>query len=508
VAAAAFAAAFFMYTRHNTFPYGYHADELSKIQQIVSPDGYRNYLHPQLMLECAQRAVDFSGIPNIKEDKQAVVEIGRRVSAGFAATAVFAVCILGYLYAGWWGLALLGLSILFCSPLVIYAHYLKEDTALAFALGVTLLAGRCVFDANTRGGQWAAIIFLGLGCALAASAKYVGVSFTLAGIATAIFAPATRGRQRLVRPIVMILSAVFFAALINYRALIHFSKFREGLDKEYEHGLTGHIGLTMNHPNTYFLRTLPLEMGWPMLCLGILAIFVFLFTWRRRGAWDRIIILIGPAYLGIISFGVLAGQRYLLPVVLMMHITAAMGALWIMQEMISRRQRIAVGTIFAVIVILIGLPRCIWTIREFGDDSRDRLRAWMIENLPPGSFVLADFYTGLVPTGNFHHLPIETTLGNGITLRLVRGGPDFGVDWPRTMIGPYYVAISDGEYARYFTPELHAMPADADWVNRERAWYQHLLNDCRPVWQSDPNFPLRAFTDPAIRVYRFNAGQQ
>jgi hypothetical protein len=506
--AAAFAAALWMYTRHNEFPYGYHSDELSKINQIVSPDGFRNFLHPQLMLECVQRAVDWTGSPDVKKDKQAVVVIGRRVSAIFAATAVAAVCILGYLYGGFWGLALLGLSILFCSPLVIYSHYLKEDASLAFGVCVTLLASRCVIDAKSRSGQWAAILFLGLGCALAASAKYVGVSFTVAGIATAIFAPATHWRQRILRPIVLLISAAAFASLVNYRAVLHFSKFRIGLDDEYEHGLTGHIGLTMNHPNTFFIRTLPIEMGWPMLSLGILAIFVLLFSWRRRSAWDVMMILIGPVFLLIISFGVLAGQRYLLPVVLLMHITAALGALWIMQEMQSRGQRIAIAGIFAGLFLLIGLPRCIATIHEFGDDSRDRLRAWVIANLPPGSFILADYYTGLIPTANFHQLPVHAILGKGIYLRLIRGGPDFGIDWIRAMRRPYYVAISDGQYERYFTPELHDMPTDADWVDRDREWYRHLLNDCQPIWKSDPDFPLHAFTNPAIRLYRFDAGKE
>src|ERR1700723_500246 len=79
--AGAFAGSFFLNTRHNSFPYGFHPDEPSKADQILS--GYRNFLHPQLMLEVAQHALNWSRTPR---DIQGATELGREVSAVFAAT--------------------------------------------------------------------------------------------------------------------------------------------------------------------------------------------------------------------------------------------------------------------------------------------------------------------------------------------------------------------------------------------------------------------------------------
>lgn len=498
--AAVFAASLWMNTRHNTFPYGYHPDEPTKVEQILSSDGDRNFRHPELMLELAQRALDWS---HTRHEMQAADELGRCVSATFGAIAVAAFCVTGYLAAGLWGALLFGVAALFCSPLVVYAHYFKEDASLAMGLALVLLATRCVMSAKSRAGAATAVIFTGLACAVAVSTKYVGALFLLAGLVAVIAAPAQKRRYRFTRAIVLLVTFAFFTALINYRAFISPSDFRDGFEFEAGHVVTDHFGLTMNRPNSYFLDNLPREAGWPIVLLGAAAIPILLLTWRRRTGWDLLALLIGPGFLLALSFSIIPFTRYLLPVVLMVHIMAALAGLWIAREMKSPFAKISVGIIFLMLITAIGLPRCASAIHQFGDDSRDRLRAWLIANLPPGTVVAGDFYTGMVVHAD--QMRGDDVIGNNIQVHERFAASNFGPLHTLYARGYSYLAVTDAAYERYFVPQVYPIPDFQRQFNSRRQWYLDLFAHYKPVWQYDPELNLHAFTNPAIRVYKLES---
>ncbi|HEX8913021.1 MAG TPA: hypothetical protein VF796_11725, partial [Humisphaera sp.] len=93
-----FLASFWLFTRANRFPAGYHPDEPGKGLQVLQ--NRRNYRHPQLLLEASTVAARVAGaivpVPADADPEDAavvvpvqrVVEVGRDVSAGFAAAAV------------------------------------------------------------------------------------------------------------------------------------------------------------------------------------------------------------------------------------------------------------------------------------------------------------------------------------------------------------------------------------------------------------------------------------
>ena len=497
-AAAAFAVSLALNTRHNDFPFGYHPDEPTKTEQILSADGYRNFLHPQLLLECTQRAVDWGGTPR---NTQAVAEVGRDVSAVFAAAAVAAACGIGFLCAGLLGEALVGISLLCCSSLLVYAHYFKEDAGLAMGLMLVLLATRCVTGAQSRRAAWASAVFVGFACAIAASAKYVGLTFLIAGLAAVLSA---RG-HRFGRAFVMLVCFALFAAAVNYRGMQHFSDFKGAFEHEVDHSLSDHFGLTMHQPNTFFIRTLPAETTWWILVFAVLAVPILIYTWQRRTAWDVIALAIGPAFLILLSFSVIPFQRYLLPVVLMCHITAALAAIWLIGEFPDQSgQRALIAGIFTAAILSIGIPRCASATRQFGNDSRDRFRAWAIANLPPNTRIAADFYVGLLTQENFHRLPVTRTIGNHVTVTVVRSGPDLhSIRWLRAQ-GYSYVAVADIAYERFFAPEVVGPPDSPDWLAARLLWFDDLFHHYPLVWRSDPDLVLHAFTNPAIRVYRID----
>jgi hypothetical protein len=493
---AAFAASFYLGTRHNDFPFGYHPDEPTKTEQILSPSGYRNFLHPQLLLECTQRAVDWSGTPR---NTQAVAQMGRNVSAGFTAIAISAGCVLGYLCGGLLGEILIGISLLCCSSLLVYAHYFKEDAGLAMGLCLVLLATRYAIASKS----WASMAWIGLACAIAASAKYVGLVFLIPGLIAAFSIQAKNWRIRLGRAGLVLVSFVLFAAAINYRGLLHFSNFRDSFESEVEHSVTSHFGLTMHRPNLFFVHRLPQEATWPILSLAILAWVILFLTWRRRNCWDLIALVIGPGFLLALSFSVIPFQRYLLPVVVMAHVTGALGAIWIL-EPLNRRGKGAVVALFAGIFLFVGVPRCASALQQFGDDSRDRFRIWAIGHFPPGTRIVCDFYVGLLTQENFHALPVTKTIDDGIEVTVVRSGADLPAIPVLRLDGFSYVAVADAAYERFFFPEITAEPDSLDWLAQKVGWFDDLFAHYPMVWHSAAAMNLHAYTNPEIRVYEID----
>jgi hypothetical protein len=499
LAAAAFAGSFFLNTRHNTFPYGFHPDEPDKTGQILSERGYRNFRHPQLMLEVSQRVFDLGRTPR---DVQEVTVLGRRVSAFFAAVAVATICLAGYLAGGLWGAILLGLSGAMCSSLVVYAHYFKEDAALAMGMCVVLLATSWMMRARSRFGMSAGVIFVALACAIAVSCKYIGIVFLIPGLAAVIAAPVQRWQHRLSRAIVLLLTFGFFTAAINYRIFIDPEGFKRGFGYEANHVVTSHFGLALHRPNTYYVAGLPIEAGWPIVLLGSAAIPMLLITWRKRSGWDVLATLIGPGFLLVLCFSKIPNARYLLPVAVMTHVMAGLLALWAIQSVADPRWRAAGGIVFATVILLIGLPRCVSVVHQFGDDSRDRLRAWLVANLPPNSIVVGDFYTGLIThTRGMHG---EDKIGNGIMVREAFAATFFGPLSSLPGKGISYVAVADLAYERYFVPEIRPTEDFKQQYDQNRQWYVNLFANYKPMWAYDPEMNLHASTNPAIRLYRID----
>ena len=93
---ALFTTALLLNTRSNTFPYFYHPDESEKAAQLLT--GNWNFHHPVLLLTTTKLAVDAG---RVVPREQSVVEVGRWISAAFAAAAIVALSLLAYAWRGW-----------------------------------------------------------------------------------------------------------------------------------------------------------------------------------------------------------------------------------------------------------------------------------------------------------------------------------------------------------------------------------------------------------------------
>ena len=71
-----------------------------------------------------------------------------------------------------------------------------------------------------------------------------------------------------------------------------------------------------------------------------------------------------------------------------------------------------------------------------------------------------------------------------------------------------YAVICQTAYDRYFEPSVVSPPGQEYRNERNRRFYQTLLEQHAPIWQSVPDHPIDAFTNPIIKVYRLGKTAQ
>ena len=161
-----FVAGLALFTRANRFPFYRHPDEPVKVAQLQT--GTWNFNHPMLLLSTVRLALDASGTD--LRQPQRVVEVGRWVSAGFAAATAVLMAAALWITAGRFAGIAAGLLLISNHQLFELAHYLKEDTSLVFGISAWLF-GLALYRRKPGRATAAAV---GAGAALALSGKYVG----------------------------------------------------------------------------------------------------------------------------------------------------------------------------------------------------------------------------------------------------------------------------------------------------------------------------------------------
>lgn len=514
-----------MYTRHNAFPYQYHPDEGGKAQQIVSDHGYRNFNHPQLMLEATQLIVDWhDGQPDFQE----VVEIGRRVSATFAALGVVCLALCGYLIGGLPGLIAVTPAVALCPFLLAHTHAMKEDAALVFGVCVATLGSCLLWHWGRRPALgWVGVAVLAIGFAAATSGKYVGAATVALGVLALVFAPRRNFAVALMRPIVFVSYALLVTLLVNHRILRNWDSFDEGLDREYEHSITGHSGLTMASPNG-FVFDVTRDQTFPHVAalagLGLLLAIVWwpgligrvkrLVTKKTSGlpnihadasiganrglGWDRCMWTFTAIFLYVLSMSLIPMERYALPIVVLVALLAGVGATRLGQ-FVGRPWAVwGFPAAFAIVTLAWQGARCADYVNQFGDDSRQRLREFLLTDAMNGAVVACELYTG-VNAPPYHGG--DDGLRNRVRLIGTFSAADQGsVDRLRRM-GVTHVAVASPNYERYFNPHVFAVPGEEDDLRHRQAFYRELFHDEKLVWSREAEHPMKSYTNPLIRVY-------
>jgi hypothetical protein len=491
-----------IFTHNNDFPLDYHPDERGKVQQITDPAQGRNFNHPLLLLEAANLVQRAAGAGAAERD---VAILGRVTSAGLAALAVLVLALAGFRFAGWPGLWLCGAMVALCPPLDVYAHFFKEDTALVAGVAVALLGAACLV--TTQGPRrWPAALLMGLGCGAAISGKYAGAVTLVPCFAALLLAP--RADAPPLRPSLFGFVGATAASVvaINWRAFHGLLRLdpaaSERLVDEFLHATNGHDGLALPVPNAFSLGIAASEWlphVWLFLALG-LGFALALRRCDRRIATTSAFL---TAYTVALSFSAFPFPRYALPITVIGYFAAGQLAAAALARIALPKwgNRAVLAACLSLVVAAQG-ERCWRFDRQFGDDSRQRLREGVARHLGEQDSVLAGNFTSLEGPGDPWRYPHQGT----IAAQILR--PDVLHGQPTTMAqlkaaGIDYVAVAEPKYERYFRPGIHTIgyAREPDLAARQH-FYRELFTRGELVWASAPSPPNHAYVDPELRLYR------
>lgn len=514
-----FGACFFLYTRHNEFPFVYHPDESTKVQMVRKD--YNKFYHPLLLMTPTRFiawALDIKGWEDVPK-------LGRTVSAVFGSLAVVAFCLLGWRRGGLFGGLAVGLPVGLSHSLFTYSHYFKEDTALVVGIAWTLWAlGEFL---HARKG-WS-VFALGLGAALAVSGKYVGVVAPVMAFAFLMAAPLASDRDRRWRR-AMLFFGPFLAVVIaiNYDIVVEAAQFHEGLAAETRHVSTHHKGLIYTPSPVVNAYILSRETILPVLLLGV-GYGLFALGTRLRAGWrrwrgrtsahdadtvdaarwrppptiDATLAGFALGFTGMLCFSSLQSGRYMLPVTVTVSALAGLALVELRQRW---RERGGFGNkvcpaLLAVIVLWQSVVTGIY-YTQFASDSRDRVAAWIPEHLPKGSRIAQDTMGGLgtvkVQSGRVvaYSIPVDRVGHLG----------DAGSPEELARKGYTHALACSMNYGRFFSVFVRPIEKFSPWYDETRRNYSRLFSECELLWESEPLIDMQAFTNPTIRLYRLPAG--
>ena len=485
-AALLFLAALALFTRSNGFPFYYHPDEGGKVEQVQTARW--NFNHPMLMLTTTRLAAVASG--GELGNPQRVVELGRTVSAAFAAASVALLAAVAWRVGGRFAGISAGLLLLTHHQLFELSHYFKEDTALLFGLSAWLLA----VALYARRPHWTRAALVGVGAALAVSGKYVGVFAPLLSLGL-IFRSAEPGKRG--EGIGVFLGAFVVAfGLVNLPLLLQLATFGTSFQREMGYVVHGQRGMTRSVPHAVYLTAfrdnVPFAL-WPFL-----ACFIGSFRAQRsqRTALGWVLLLFPILFLALLSFSPKTHDRYFLPATALFVCGAALGAGQLHARPAWRKAAPALVGI-ALALQVAGMPRHDLRsyYRAFQIDDRAELTAWLNAH-HPAAVIAQDSRTLLPTAGEQRFLPYQPPLSArvlGKSLEKMGGLADLHA------AGVTLVALCQADFGAYDLKSLRPQRG------REAAWqktgelYRVLRSDRPPLWERPRG--LVTYLHPGLMVY-------
>ena len=488
VAFVIFCTAFWLYSRHNAFPFYYHPDEPSKVLQVR--DGTRNFNHPLLLLTATDWARRVTGV---LAECQQIVEVGRTMSALFAATAAAVFSWVGFNRFGLVGGIFTGAVMLVQRRLYEHAHFMKEDASLIVGIALTFVT----IDAFWRRPGLLRALLLGAAAAVAASGKYVGlVMLPLAAVVLIARRREAHAQWRLWLALLLGFAAI--VAAINHQALASIGSVFNAVGDEIDR-LNTRGGMRWSFSPLYWTRTF-LEMS-PLLLLAFLVHLKRTGQSFRRVPLPDVLMTVFPFVFGfMLSFSSKQSGRHTLPILLVSVFVAALAIIRIAKHLNesgrapSARRWFVVGLVilFAYDIVRTGLMD-----RSFRRDHRRELVEWIGANVPPTSVIGVDDRVG-VPFGDRDRfcdvrprIPQE-----------VRGAAfvaDLGTLDDVRAAGITHLVVSEARYYAVTNGQAKPSPPPDNRLERRAEFYRRLFNEGRLVWSRETGNV--GVLNPGLRVY-------
>jgi hypothetical protein len=467
LAAIFFLAGVWLYNRHNDFPSFYHPDEPKKARQVIV--GRFDFKHPLLLLQTTRLA---NWIIRTPLTPQPVTEVGRMISAGFTAAAVACfVLIAAHLY-GNLAATYVGALLLSNSHLYELAHYMKEDTALAFGIGAFFLAlTRCWLKPST-----ARFAVLGAAAAAALSAKYAGALVVPIAFLPVFWLRDERARKALA------LSSTFVAVLllVNYPIFTSVSSFLGNFGREVDFSVHGEAGLTRRVPHGVYTAVF---LGATNPAIWILLGIYYLRFWkfiRSIHPAEWVLALFPILYVLILSFLPKTNHRYFLPDTFIFCTLAVFGLFCFT---LKGSPRLTWGLQIACFLAAFGISVAHLIPYDFAFrvDGRQQLLAFIRQNVPANATIAQDRRVRLPSRTDRRNVDsmdiLEQTIVND------EFAADLGdIDALRAR-GISYVAISEAEYGRFFLRNHKPSEKVRASYDRQKQFYERLFREGELLWE-------------------------
>lgn len=480
-----------LFHRHADFPYLYHTDEPSKVDQIIRRE--YNFHHPLLLLRSTEGLLQASGASLEKRTlrdgspitPQAVVEKGRMASAIFAGLAVGAVVLLASQLAGRVAGVAAGILALTHPVLFELSHYMKEDCGLLVGI-MSTLAALAYYAKRPSIGR---AILAGLGAGLAVSGKYLGCMVAMGAIVV-LALQKTSSVRRWVAVTIAVLAMLASFSAINYPAFFNKDRVAKSFEKELEkvdrRAEERPESIRFKH-----LSKIGTTLSIPLL-IGIG--YWFARRWRIRRHEPLIFRALGVifvVYFLVVSLAPKTKDRYLLPVYIMACALGAAGlGEWRRRHRRDRKAfpRIA-AHLAAVVAVGLHLPGLVEGFRAFKCDDRRELADYIRANVPPSGGIAHDVRVMLSRTKAAGLEGFD--LPNALYEPPDRYVADLGSIEQLKAKGITHVAVCEADY--------HNTEKDGEKMRARNRWYADLFEHHRLVWQAKPG--EIAYLQPGLRLY-------
>lgn len=482
-AIALFTICYFVNTRHNEFPWYYHPDEPGKVEQIV--EGNWNAHHPLLLLGTAKVLAAASGTG---ANEQAVVEIGRNLSAAFIAGAIVALSLLAYVWRGWPAALLTGALLATHHQLYELSHYLKEDSALLFGISLSLLATWLYGERPTT----KRAVFLGVSCALATSGKYVGAMTLLLALPILVL---RRGERPVNAWAAFVLSLLLTLAAVNFPLFGELQTFRDSFSREVKLVAEGQGGSTQRVPHTEYwtsFRDNTTPLIWAALLLCLVA------RWRERRqlrAAEWLIIALPFVYTIILSFSPKANDRYFLPATAVFTLLAGLAIMDLPRKWMIPAAALLVAGQFPSWSK--SRPGWLEYERAFQSDDTADMIEFLRKDVPANAVILKDNRIALPDPEKKKHAARLGVIPQKVIAE--KYAADFAKFDELTGKGVTHVIVSEQDYGRYFRKSIKPQKGAESKFAESRKFYERLRSEAKSLWSRDRGTVI--YLHPGIEVY-------
>jgi hypothetical protein len=274
-----------------------------------------------------------------------------------------------------------------------YGHFALNDVPATAPATLALLGAALAL----RGSGLRGALLGGLGAGLAAGTKYTA-GIVLLPVLSALLVQARAERAPLLRAAAAPLGAACAAALggflvANPYALLDFSAFHAGVARQRTLASAAELdklGLTQRNGVVYYLWSLTWGLGW----VPALAAFGGAIRLALRERALAFVLLPAPlVYLVFMGLQERYFGRWLLPVLPIVILLAAYGAIELARAAALRVPRLALPAVALVAVALLGqgLVSSLHDDRVLArSDTRGSARTWLLANVPAGSRVVIE----------------------------------------------------------------------------------------------------------------------